>query len=179
MKPTSKVQVRTLFGLVEAPCFYKWKQDVGGVEFEFAVHTASGYAKGFQAPLAISELGTGYDTKAVLLHPNSRNHITTDSVVPMKSRDVKKLARAALHTLLKRVGGIRFLHAMVGAQMQLAKVTMDMDAAEKTHAELKVVMPTKAHCLACEDTKVLTTTDKDHEGQPIEVTCTECIPCSK
>lgn len=272
MKSQSKVQVRTIVGLVEAPCFYQWKQDVGGMEFEFALHIAAGHTKGFVAPLAISELGTGFDVKAVLLHPNSRKPLSSSTIQGLKSDQVKKIARAALHNLLyKKIGAGRFLQAMLGAQMQLSKIDLGKyevtgtgtetfrntealdklrgmgtpgvasftttatpeqvamldsvfgddqyipspeehaaamaDADQMNHnmrtygtidapvdrqaARLKtfagayqagldkqvpVVLPTQANCLACEDTRVLTTTDKDHEGQPIEVACTECIP---
>ncbi|QBJ04506.1 hypothetical protein HOV23_gp067 [Pseudomonas phage Lana] len=201
MKAKGTVQVRTLAGLVDAPLFYEWEQEILGAKLKFALHTAAGHAKGFQAPLAISELGTGFDIKAVLLHPNSRHPLTTDSVVRLTSRDVKKLALAALHHLVyKKAGAYMFLDALVGAQIQVAKAAgikgVDMEKLSETHQVLQaeftksaalttdkldgvhipVVLPSSNHCLACEDSRVLTTTDKDHEGQPIEIACTECIP---
>lgn len=178
MKTKGKVQIRSLGGLVDAPLYYKWEQEILGAKLQFALHAAAGHAKGFQAPLAISELGTGFDVQAVLLHPNSRNPLTTNSVAALTSTAVKKIARAAIHHLVyRRVGAMMFLDSIVGAQMKVAKIEgMDMDKVKQAYEELKVVLPSSPSCLACEDTKVLTTTDKDHEGQPIEVACTECIP---
>ena len=197
MKSKEKVQIRTLGGLADAPCFHRWKKKVGGIEFEFALHTAAGTHKGMDKPLAISEVGTGFDVKAVLMHPNSRNPLTENSVKKLPSAQVKKIARAAMHHLInEKVGPYRFLQAMVGAQMQVAKgslesmivpkvgglgtpgtATFSTTATMEQMAILDRVIEGHAEpCAACGGTKVLTTTDTDHEGQPIEITCTECIP---
>jgi len=211
MKAKEKVQIRTLGGLADAPCFHQWKHSVGGIEFSFALHTAAGIHKGLDKPLAISELGTGFDVKAVLLHPNSRNPLTENSVKTMPSAQVKKIARAALYTLInKKVGPYRFLQAMVGAQMQVAKVDLSKYEVQGTGTETyrntealdklrgmgtpgtatfsttatmeqrvildQVIEGHAEPCAACEGTKVLTTTNLDHDGQPIEIACTECVP---
>lgn len=201
MKTNGTVKIRSLGGLVDAPLFYEWEQEVLGRKMKFALHPAAGRTKGFQSPLAISELSTGFDVQAVLLHPSSKRPLTTDSVTKLSAGVVKKLARAALyHLIFKKVGDYMFLDAMVGAQIQIAKIEgiqgVDMEKAEECMKELNtefaksaalttdkqdgvyvpVIMPSSAHCLACEDSRVLTTTDKDHEGQPIEIACTECIP---
>lgn len=181
MKTKGKVQIRSLGGLVDAPLYYKWEQEILGAKLQFALHAAAGHAKGFQAPLAISELGTGFDVQAVLLHPNSRHPLTTNSVAGLTSTAVKKIARAAIHHLIyRRVGAMMFLDSIVGAQMQVAKIeagpTYEGHPDQLPPNKVPMVLPSSPSCLACEDTKVLTTTDKDHEGQPIEVACTECIP---
>lgn len=202
MKAKSKVQVRTLGGMVDAPCFHQWKQTVGGVEFEFALHIAAGHAKGFEAPLAISELRTGADVKAVMMHPNSRNPLTTNSAAAMKSGDVKKIARAALHRLLKKVGHMNFLQAVLGAEMRAANIDLSKYAVSDTDdmpegkgglatpgvatisGTMEVTYENSAllkalrdpSCKTCGDSRVLVTTDNDHEGNPIEIACTECIP---
>ena len=221
MKAKEKVQIRTLGGMADAPCFHQWKHNVSGIEFSFALHTAAGVHKGLDKPLAISELGTGFDVKAVLLHPNSRNPLTENSVKTIPSAQVKKIARAALYALInKKVGPYRFLQAMVGAQMQVAKSSLESmivpkddltnhqvsgtgtvtyrntEALDKlaglgtpgtatfsTTATLeqmvildRVIEGHAEPCAACGGSKVLTTTDMDQEGQPLEIACTECIP---
>jgi hypothetical protein len=185
MKPKSIVQIRTVTGLVDVPCFHQWKLNIGGVEFEFALHPKAGRIKGLQRPLAISELGTGYDVKAVLLHPNSRNRLTENSAASMSSDAVRRLARASLHHLIfKKVGAMNFLQAMVVAQMSVASLSMDMSKLKEFEVTAKgdpaqLSPGTEAvtwDCAACKGSRVLTTTDKDHEGQPIETACTECIP---
>jgi hypothetical protein len=181
MKAKSVVQVRTTAGLVDAPCYHQWEQNIGGIDFKFALCVASGHTKGFQAPLAIYELSTGFNIKARLLHPNSHNPLTDKSAEALPSAKLKKLARAAFHrTIYILTGPERFLQAVLGAQMLIAKmegrIKPDPVVRPAIPYPAPVVMPTTAACLACEDTRVLTTTDLDHEGQPIEVACTECIP---
>lgn len=123
MKAKTKVKVQTPAGLVEAPCYHRWKQDVAGVEFYFALHIAAGHTKGVVAPLAISELSTGFDVKATIKHPVSGCVLTSANIQGIRSDEVKKVARAALHNLLyRKVGAGRFMQAMLRAQMQLAKV---------------------------------------------------------
>lgn len=125
MKAQTKVQVRTTAGLVDAPCYHQWKQNIAGMDFEFALHVAAGYAKGFVTPLAISELGTGYDIKATLTHPVSRAPLSTANIQGLKAAQVKGVAHAALHNLLhKKVGAGLFMRSLLGAQMQIAKVDL-------------------------------------------------------
>lgn len=125
MKAKSKVQVRTSAGLVEAPCFHQWKQTIGGMEFEFALHSSAGHPKGFASALAISELGTGFNTKAVITHPVTRVSLTSSNIQGLKPAQIKSVAHAALHNLInKRIGAGRFLQAMLGAQMQLSKIDL-------------------------------------------------------
>lgn len=196
MKAKTKVDVRTSAGLVQAPCFCQWKQDIGGMEFEFALHVAAGHAKGFVAPLAISELGTGFDTKASVRHPKSGSPLTTANVQGLNSGDVKSIAKSALHNLIhRRVGAGRFLQAMLGAQMQLSKIDLSKyeEGGEATAGLAKpgtaritgTMKPEQAamlnqllgpKCLTCDDQRVVTTTDKDHEGNNIEMACPACIP---
>lgn len=199
MKTKGTVQISSVAGPVDAPLYFEWEHSVLGASLKFALHVAAGHAKGFQAPLAISEMSTGFDVKAVMLHPNSRNPLTDVSAAKLSSSQVKKLARAALHRLIyKQVGPVMFLDAIVGGQMRLAKMHLSGDKTPAAEQALKVldaefaksaalaersagiamqvIMPKGSSCLACEDSRVLTTTDKDHEGQPIEVACTECIP---
>jgi len=205
MKAQSVVQVRTLAGLVDAPCYHQWKQNIGGMDLEFALHIEAGHAKGFNAPLAISELSTGFDTKANIRHAGNR--LTTSNVVTLQSGVVKKIAHAALYHLVHRKVGVgNFLSAMLGAQMQISKIDLgkyevsgtmtetyrNTEALDKlrgmgtpgtatfsataTPEQVALLDQMFGVCAACEGTKVLTTTDKDHEGQPIEVACTECAP---
>lgn len=196
MKAQTKVDVRTSAGLVQAPCYCQWKQDIGGMEFEFALHIAAGHPKGFVAPLAISELGTGFDTKATVRHPKSGAPLTSANVQGLNSGDVKSVAKSALHNLIhKRVGAGRFLQAMLGAQMQLSKIDLSKyeEGGEATAGLAKpgtaritgTMKPEQAailnqllgpKCLTCDDQRVVTTTDKDHEGNNIEMACPACIP---
>jgi hypothetical protein len=221
MKSKSVVQIRAMGGgMMDVPCYHQWSLDVGGTKFNFALHPKAGTIKGLQRPLAISECGTGFDVKAVLLHPNSRNPLTENSVKNMTSDQVKRLARAALHRLIfKQVGPMNFLQAMITAQMRVSGLTMDISKIESQLAELeagaaatpdeyvptpeevsqaladademnknmrtygtidapKVVEGSAEPCAACGGSRVLTTTDKDHEGQSLEIECTECEPCS-
>lgn len=200
MKAKSKVQVRTSAGLVEAPCFHQWKQTIGGMEFEFALHIAAGHPKGFVAPLAISELETGFDTKAVLTHPVTRVPLTSSNIQGLKPAQLKSVANAALHNLIhRRVGAGRFLQAMLGAQMQLSKIdlskyeeggsatlaglakpgtaTISGKATPEQAAVLtKLIDGVMGVCDVCQGSKVVSTTDKDHDGNNIEITCPACIP---
>lgn len=201
MKAKTKVDVRTSVGLVQAPCFCQWTQHIGGMDFEFALHVAAGHTKGLVAPLAISELGTGFDTKAVVRHPKSGAPLTTANVQGLTSGDVKSVAKSALHNLIhKRVGAGRFLQAMLGAQMQLSKIDLGkyeykgelggpaglatpatatisgtIEVTERNDALLDKLLGTP-QCLTCDDHRVVTTTDKDHEGNNIETACPACIP---
>lgn len=199
MKAKSKVQVRTSAGLVEAPCFHQWKQTIGGMEFEFALHIAAGHPKGFVAPLAISELETGFDTKAVLTHPVTRVPLTSSNIQGLKPAQLKSVANAALHNLIhRRVGAGRFLQAMLGAQMQLNKIDLSKyeeggeataglakpgtatisgkATPEQADVLTKLIDGVMGVCDVCQGTKVVSTTDKDHEGNNIEITCPACIP---
>lgn len=219
MKAKSKVQVRTPAGLVDAPCFHQWKQNIGGMEFEFALHIASGHPKGFVAPLAISELETGFDTKAVITHPVSRVPLTSSNIQGLKAAQIKSVAHAALHNLIhRRVGAGRFLQAMLGAQMQISKVDLskyeakdnatlagtatisgdgtvtyrNTEALDKLHGmgtpgtatltgtatpeQVAILDQMFGTCEVCNGSKVVSTTDKDHEGNNIEITCPACIP---
>lgn len=200
MKAKSKVQVRTSAGLVEAPCFHQWKQTIGGMEFEFALHIAAGHPKGFVAPLAISELETGFDTKAVLTHPVTRVPLTSSNIQGLKPAQLKSVANAALHNLIhRRVGAGRFLQAMLGAQMQLNKIDLSKyeeggsatlaglakpgtatisgkATPEQAAALTKLIDGVMGVCDVCQGSKVVSTTDKDHDGNNIEITCPACIP---
>jgi hypothetical protein len=207
MKATTKVQLRTAVGMVEAPCYHQWKQKIAGTEFDFALHVAAGHAKGFVAPLAISELGTGYDVKATITHPVTRVPLSSANIQGLKPDLVKRVAQAALHNLInKRVGPYGFLQAMVGAQIQLAKSsptqfeligsgtetfrnTEALDklrglgtpgvatfSAEATPAQVVILDQMFGACKVCNGSKVVSTTDKDHEGNYIEITCPACIP---
>lgn len=207
MKSTSKVQVRTPAGLVDAPCFYQWKQHIGGMDFEFALHIAAGHPKGFVAPLAISELETGFDTKASIRHPKTGAPLSSSNIQGLKSNEVKAAAKAALHNLIhKRIGAGRFLQAMLGAQMQISKVDLskyevkgegtetfrNTEALDKlrglgtpgtatfsttaTPEQVAILDQMFGACEVCNGSKVVSTTDKDHEGNNIEITCPACIP---
>lgn len=216
MKSTSTVQVRTPAGLVDAPSYYQWKQGIGGMDFVFTLHIAAGHPKGFVAPLAISELETGFDTKATIRHPKTGAQMISANIQGLKSNEVAGIARAALHNLIhKRIGAGRFLQAMLGAQMQINKV---QPAPEKTEAALEqfsisgegtvtyrntealdklrglgtpgtatitgTATPEQVAlleqmfgtCEVCGGSKVVSTTDVDHEGNNIEITCPACIP---
>lgn len=220
MKPTMKVKVRTPAGLVDAPSYYQWKQVISGLDFVFTLHVASGNTEGFVAPLAISELETGFDTKATIRHPHTGVPLTSANIKTLKKRDVVGVARAALHHLIyRRVGATRFLQAMLGAQMQISKIDLskyavDVDTNLGQHnisgtmtetfrnqealdklrgglAEPGVATMTGtatpeqvealnqmfgSPCETCNGSKVVSTTDKDHEGNNIEITCPACIP---
>jgi hypothetical protein len=197
MKAKSVVQVRTAAGLIDAPCYFQWKQQVGGMDFDFALCVESGHQKGFQAPLSIHELSTGFNIKAVMLHPNSRNPLTDISALGMPSHQVKKIARAAFHRkIFKEVGQFRFLQSVVSAQMLIAKqegriskeeaaagVTMEGHSPEfgAVQVTLKGGLPKlgireDGVCHVCDGTKVVSTTEKDHEGVHLETACPECIP---
>lgn len=216
MKAKTKVQVRTPAGLVDAPSYYQWKQGISGMDFVFTLHIAAGHPKGFVAPLAISELETGFDTKATIRHPKTGAQMTSANIQGLKSNEVAGIARAALHNLIhKRIGAGRFLQAMLGAQMQINKV---QPAPEKTEAALEqfsingegtetfrntealdklrglgtpgtatitgTATPEQVAlleqmfgtCEVCGGSKVVSTTDKDHDGNNIEITCPACIP---
>lgn len=199
MKSTTTVQVRTSAGLVDAPSYHQWKQVIGGMEFEFALHIAAGHPKGFVAPLAISEVGTGFDVKATITHPLTRVPLSSSNIQGLKAAQVKSVAHAALHNLInKRVGPTRFLQAMLGAQMQLSKIDLSkyeykgglggpaglatpatatisgtIEVTERNDALLDKLL---GYCGVCDGTKVVSTTDKDHEGNNIEITCPACIP---
>lgn len=200
MKAQSKVDIRTPAGLVQAPCFHQWKQSVGGLDFVFTLHIAAGHPKGFVAPLAISELETGFDTKAQIRHPKTGAPLTSANIQGLKSNEVKAVAQAALHNLIhKRIGAGRFLQAMLGAQMQISKVdlskyeeggsvtlaglakpgtaTISGKATPEQAAVLtKLIDGVMGVCDVCQGSKVVSTTDKDHEGNNIEITCPACIP---
>lgn len=207
MKAKTKVQVRTAAGLVDAPCYHQWKQNLGGMVFEFALHTAAGHTKGCVAPLAISELSTGFDTKATITHPVSRALLNSSNIQGLTSAQVKSVAHAALHNLLyKKVGAGRFLQAMLGAQMQISKVdlskyevkgegtetyrnTEELDklrglgtpgtatfSTTATPEQVAILDQMFGGCEVCNGSKVVSTTDKDHEGNNIEITCPACIP---
>lgn len=208
MKAKTKVQIRTSAGLVDAPCFHQWKQHIGGMDFEFAMHIAAGHPKGFVAPLAISELETGFDTKSTIRHPKTGAPLTSSNVQGMKAGEVKKVAQAALHNLIhKRIGAGRFLQAMLGAQMQLSKIDLskyavggtgtetfrDQEALDKlrgglaqpgvatmtgtaTPEQVAILDQMFGTCQVCNGSKVVSTTDVDHEGNHIEITCPACIP---
>lgn len=220
MKSTSTVQVRTPAGLVDAPSYYQWKQGIGGMDFVFTLHVAAGHPKGFVAPLAISELETGFDTKATIRHPKTGAQMTSANIQGLNKRDVVGLARAALHNLIhKRIGAGRFLQAMLGAQMQINKVQAapeksaaaleltagqfnitgtgtetfrNTEALDKlrglgtpgtatitgtaTPEQVAILDQMFGTCEVCNGSKVVSTTDKDHDGNNIEITCPACIP---
>ena len=219
MKPTMKVKVRTPAGLVDAPSYYQWKQVISGLDFVFTLHVASGNTEGFVAPLAISELETGFDTKATIRHPHTGVPLTSANIKTLKKRDVVGVARAALHHLIyRRVGATRFLQAMLGAQMQISKIDLgkyavDVDTNLGQHSITGTITETFRNeealdklrgglaepgvatmtgtatpeqvealnkmfgtCGVCDGSKVVSTTDKDHEGNNIEITCPACIP---
>lgn len=170
-----KVTVMTTKGELEVEALHVWSQQILGAQFTFALHPAGVVAKGFDVPLAISELSTGFDTKAVLLHPKNRTVLSMHSARNMPNKELKSRARAALHGLLKRVGEGRFVKAALGARIQV-----EVAKAEAGKESASFFMPGAARlapaCEVCQDTKVVSTTDKDHEGNNIETTCPACIP---
>ena len=191
MKSTSTVQVRTPAGLVDAPSYYQWKQGIGGMDFVFTLHIAAGHPKGFVAPLAISELETGFDTKATIRHPKTGAPLSSSNIQGLKSNEVKAAAKAALHNLIhKRIGAGRFLQAMLGAQMQISKVDLSKYeykgglggpatahvTGTATPEQAAVLDQLLGSCEVCNGSKVVSTTDVDHEGNNIEITCPACIP---
>ena len=201
MKSTSTVQVRTPAGLVDAPSYYQWKQGIGGMDFVFTLHIAAGHPKGFVAPLAISELETGFDTKATIRHPKTGAPLSSSNIQGLKSNEVKAAAKAALHNLIhKRIGAGRFLQAMLGAQMQISKVDLSKYeykghpdqlppikgglakpgtatfSTTATPEQAAVLDQLLGSCEVCNGSKVVSTTDVDHEGNNIEITCPACIP---
>lgn len=181
-----KIKVMTTKGELEVEALHVWSQQILGAQFTFALHPAGVVARGFDVPLAISELSTGFDTKAVLLHPKNRTVLSMHSARSMPNKELKSRARAALHGLLKRVGEGRFVKAALGARIQIevAKVQPIEGRLEKFEIAgqdlTSFFMPGAARlapaCEVCQDSKVVSTTEVDHEGNNIETTCPACIP---
>lgn len=198
----TKVTVTTTKGALEVEALHVWTQSILGAQFSFALHPAGVVARGFDVPLAISELSTGFDTKAVMLHPKNRTVLSINAIKGMPRAELKSRARAALHNLLKRVGEDRFVKAALGAriQVEMARASAGEESAsifmpgtarmsepatatisgtiEATERNEKLLDQLFNSCEVCDGSKVVSTTEKDHEGNNVEAACPACIPKS-
>lgn len=187
MKRIESVKLSGLNGeRVDVVTFARWKKQIAGIEFSFALHLLPSFKVGLPNKLWISELGTGFNTLVVVKHPLSGQHMTDVMADKLGQSYVVRLAKSALHNTLKRCGDSAFVDGLVRAEILLAKQQRQREVADEPKCEacedtgvtatlgdggeLKAV-----ECQVCLDSKVVVTTDKDHEGQPIEERCPECV----
>lgn len=190
MKRIESVKLSGLNGeRVDVVTFARWKKQIAGIEFSFALHLLPSFKVGMPNKLWISEVGTGFNTLVVVKHPVSGQHMTDAMALKFSQGFVVKLAKSALHNTLNRCGDSAFVNGLVRAEMLLlAKqqyqretdhaAQVNCEACEDTgfqaekgpEGELRAV-----ECQVCLDSKVVSTTDTDHEGQPIEARCPECV----
>lgn len=194
------IKIATSEGLKEVPALHLWSQNIMGHDFQFALHATANGAKGFERRLAISELSTGFDIRAKILHPKSRMELTVNSSAGIKRSELKKLAHAAAYNLVRTIGGNEFVKAFLDARLSLAlrgakiqefntagikpeasgpsdtfsppEVKMNFQASTK---DMGILERIAAACAACNGSQVVATTEKDHEGNAIETTCPACI----
>ena len=195
------ISIVTSAGTLEVPAIHIWSQEIMGTPFRFALHATGSGSKGFERRLAVSELSTGFDIKVRMLHPKSRLELTVNSSAGVKRNELKKIARAATHNLLRTIGPGTFVKAILDARLSLvmrsAKVQEFATAgieAEPTGAGIDLSDPVSgtitgratpeqaeflgklmATCETCNGSQVVSTTDIDHEGNNIETTCPACI----
>lgn len=193
MKRIESVKLSGINGeRVDVVTFARWKKQIAGIEFSFALHLLPSFKVGMPNKLWISEVGTGFNTLVVVKHPVSGQHMTDAMALKFSQGFVVKLAKSALHNTLNRCGDAAFVNGLVRAEILLAKqqrqrqldreldhaaqVTCEacedtgVQAALGTGGELQAV-----ECQVCLDSKVVVTTAHDHEGQPIEERCPECV----
>lgn len=187
MKRIESVKLSGLNGeRVDVVTFARWKKQIAGIEFGFALHLLPSFKVGLPNRLWISEIGTGFNTLVVVKHPVSGQHMTDVMADKLGQSYVVRLAKSALHNQLKVCGDGAFVDGLVRAEMLLAKQQRQREVAAEPKCEacedtgvtatlgeggeLKAV-----ECQVCMDSKVVATTDYDHEGQPIEARCPECV----
>lgn len=187
MKRIESVKLRGIKGeRVDVVTFARWKKNIAGIEFSFALHLLPSFKVGMPNKLWISELGTGFNTLVVVKHPVTGQHMTDVWADKLGQSYVVRLAKSALHNTLKRYGDSAFVDSLVRAEMLLAK--QQRQQAEEPEVKCEVCEDTgfqaeqgpegelrAVECQACLDSKVVVTTDTDHEGQPIEARCPECV----
>lgn len=215
MKRIESVKLSGINGeRVDVVTFARWKKQIAGLEFSFALHLLPSFKVGFPNKLWISELGTGFNTLVVIKHPVSGQHMTDTMAEKFGQSFVVKLAKSALHNTLKRYGDSAFVDGLVRAEMLLAKqqrqkevskvncevcedtgVQAELgadggllavackacggveakDTGKVTHSIRDFANVEGVRCETCLDSKAVCTTEKDHEGQPIEAECPVCV----
>ena len=128
MKRIESVMVTGSAGQVQADTYDRWKKVVEGLTFEFALHADATPGGPFLRDLRISELSTGFDTDTVILHPEFKVQLTEAFLDTMSPRQIKQVARSALHNHLRKVGWGNFVQAVLQGQIHLAKLGGGKDA---------------------------------------------------
>lgn len=122
MKRIESVMVTGSTGPVPADTYDRWTKKVEGLTFEFALHADPSPGQPLLRDLCISELSTGFDTGAVLMHPVHKVRLTEAAMNSLTDRQLKQFARSALHNHLCKVGWPNFVEAVLKGQIQLAKL---------------------------------------------------------
>lgn len=122
MKPIKSILVTGSTGQVEAVTYDRWTKNIEGIEFHFALHADPSPGQPFLRDLRVSEVSTGFDTGTVVLHPVHAVQLTESALKVLSSRQIKQIARASLHNKLNQVGHVKFMEAVVGAQIRIAKM---------------------------------------------------------
>lgn len=121
----------------EVPHFHRWTVKLGpkDTEVQFALHVCPAGGK----QLKVSELLTGHDTRAKVIDPRTGRVIEIQSVnnkrhnLYLPGHEVRKLARNAVHRLLKQIGEMNFLTAVATVVgNRAADVVLAKQQAEET-----------------------------------------------
>lgn len=189
MKRIESVKLSGLNGeRVDVVTFARWKKKISGIEFSFALHLLPSFKVGLPNKLWISELGTGFNTLVMVKHPVTGQHMTDVWADKLGQGYVVRLAKSALHNQLKVCGDGAFIDGLVRAEMLLAKQQRQREADHAAQVNCEACEDTGTQailgeggelvavdCQVCMDSKVVATTDCDHEGQPVEARCPECV----
>lgn len=189
MKRIESVKLSGINGeRVDVVTFARWKKMIAGIEFSFALHLLPSFKVGLPNKLWISELGTGFNTLVMVKHPVSGQHMTDVMADKLGQSYVVRLAKSALHNQLKACGDGAFIDGLVRAEMLLAKQQREreLDNAAQVSCEacedtgMQAVLDgdgsiKAVDCQVCLDSKVVATTEVDHEGNNVEARCPECV----
>lgn len=122
MKPTGEVKILSEKGWETVPTLHRWTTRLGDsrTPVEFALHLS-------KSGLHISEVSTGCDTQAVVLHPRTGRRIVPDDLKKgrrgyLPGNEVRKLARSALHAHLTKISHQAFLRAVAHQVLSQAAV---------------------------------------------------------
>ncbi|QYW06519.1 hypothetical protein uan_107 [Pseudomonas phage UAntarctica] len=172
-----KVTVHTTKGPLEVMALHVWNQQIMGMDFGFALHPQGVKGRGVDPQLAISELSSGFNTGALIYHPNSRNILTVKGASALSKQDLKRRSRSALHHHLKKVGESRFVEAVIGGRTQVVlDELLDKGISLEVPSQSAVDQLLGSPCETCDGSKVVSTTDTDQDGNHIEAACPACIP---
>lgn len=115
MKERGTVKILSDKGWQEVVHYHRWKVEMGPerTPIEFALHACPKD----HFTLKVCEVASGCDTTARVLHPKTGEVIVLGQLRKgnrhyLPGAEVRKLARNAVHRLLKKVGHIPFMYAV-------------------------------------------------------------------